>query len=841
MPFPFILAATLAADPPSLGATRTSVRPVLDGRLDDAAWAAAPVTEAFTQKFPGEGKAPSHRTRMRVLYDDHAVYVAFECEQATTPIVARLTRRDRQVETDSVTIALDTRGDGKSAFEFSVSAAGVLTDGVRFNDTEGSNDWDETWDARTRVDGGTWTVEMEIPLRTLRFPTLSKQTWGLQARRYVSELQETDEWAFIPRAMAGEVSHYGKLVGMEGLVAKTPLELRPFVLGKVRHLGHSTERLATGTDAGLSAGLDLKWHPTQDLTLDAALNPDFAQVEADQIVLNLSTFETYYPEKRPFFLEGADTFATPIQVLYTRRIGRAAASPSLRTSAPFGEQLYDTPTPATIYGAEKLTGRVADGWTVGTLSALTARSDVTVQSADGNRSARLVAPTTSFQVARVKRDLDGNGHVGAIFTSTTGYEPTGTERPRDPGGSGGALCPSGDVVGRGDRCFHDAYVAGLDGRWRSPSGDYVAVAQGIASLVRGGPTRTLPDGTVLGSGDVGAGASVQVAKQGGEHWLWNLQYDYASRSLDYNDLGFMRRQNQHTGLLELGYRTLDPWWVTLETGARVSVTERENLDRLNLGRRAVAAQFIRFTNFWQLYHEVHGAPARFDDREVGDGAALERTWGAGYAIFVGTDPRKAISIGAYTDFDRNGNGSYWEGSFDLTVKPLSQLDFTLSPNGVLTHGEPRYVAAGPGPGDYTLGRLTAKNVGATLRATYTFTPRLTLQAFAQLFLASGHYDDFSIFTAAPGDSRPLIRLDQLRYGAAAPPTNPDFEQPALNANVVLRWEYAIGSTLFLVYSRAQVPSVTLAQGQSAALDLGAVKKSPATDVLLLKVSFFTPL
>src|SRR5262249_30681982 len=326
----FVTAALLVeGSPPALGPTRAERAPAIDGRIDDAAWADAAPATAFVQKSPDEGQPPSEATTVRVLYDDDAIYVAVDCPQEHSPLVARLTRRDRVVDADRVEIDLGTRGDGKSAFHFSVNAAGVLVDGIRYDDTELSLEWDENWEAATaRTDAG-WTAELRIPLRFLGFREAPSQTWGLQVRRYVSARQEIDEWAFIPRNVAGEVSHYGTLGPLEGLRAGSPFEIRPFALAKLRRREPTPDTLTSGTDVSAAAGLDAKWHIARDLTLDATVLPDFAQVEADQVVLNVTTYETFFPEKRPFFLEGLDAFATPVRILYTRRIGRQPAAPEL--------------------------------------------------------------------------------------------------------------------------------------------------------------------------------------------------------------------------------------------------------------------------------------------------------------------------------------------------------------------------------------------------------------------------------------------------------------------------------------------------------------------------------
>src|SRR5215470_7976365 len=262
---PLLLALWANANAPHLSAQRTTQPVRIDGRLDDAAWQEAPASEAFTQKFPDEGRAPSERTRVRVLYDDDALYIGFECDQIGAPVVARLTRRDRQVEADHVSIAIDTRRDGSSAFSFTVNAAGVLADSILFNDTDSSTDWDENWEALTARTERGWSAEFRIPLRILRFARLPVQDWGFQARRYISARQEIDEWSFTPRTEAGEVSRYGRLDNLVGLLPRSPLELRPFVLGRVRVRDAQSDMIASGTDATGSAGLDVKWHASQNL------------------------------------------------------------------------------------------------------------------------------------------------------------------------------------------------------------------------------------------------------------------------------------------------------------------------------------------------------------------------------------------------------------------------------------------------------------------------------------------------------------------------------------------------------------------------------------------------
>jgi hypothetical protein len=820
---------------PHLMAARTDKPPVLDGRLDDPAWQKAPATSAFTQKQPVDGKPPVDRTTVRVLYDDDNVYVGVDCPQSSE-VVARLTRRDRWIEADSVSVILDTRGDGKSAFEFAVNAAGVLSDGLHFNDTDYSQDWDENWEGAAHVRRDGWSAELRIPLRALRFPARPIQSWGLEVRRYVSARQELDEWAHIPKEAGGEVSHYGKLDDLRGLRARSPIELRPFVVATLHHHDPQGMTLARGWELLPSAGVDLKWHVSQSLTLDATLLPDFGQVEADQVILNLTNYEIQFPEKRPFFLEGFDVFSSPLQLLYTRRIGRAPAAPTLLTT-PTGvaaEQLVQNPKPSTIFGAAKLSGDLGGHWTIGELTALTGRQTVPVQPATGPQVDRVVDPYSAFTVLRLKRDLGANSHVGLLFTGVERLESPGGYASLPGPGAPSMMCPSGTVVALGARCFHDVYVAGVDGRWRSPSGEYVVTGQAIGSLVANGPPRTLLDGTVIKSGDTGPAVSLHAGKEGGSTFAGAADVEVEGRRVDFNDLGFMARQNIVKTHVNLEYRTLVPRGATLETHSTIDYAQQDNLDALNQFRGLSFDNWTKYKNFFSTYALVRARPRHWDDREVGDGAALQRGGLIGFELALNTDPRKRLSGGFWTQVHFVEDGLSLQGNAQLSLRILSRWDLDLLPSWIYAHGEPRYFAT-QGK-SYLFGNQRAQSVSLILRSTFTFTPGLSLQAYAQAIVEAEHYSSYAFFPANGAGS--LIHLSDLRPVTFPILTNPDFANGTINASLVARWEYLLGSTLYLVYTHAQADSITPSFGDPAAFELKLVKPRAAEDAVLLKLSYW---
>lgn len=823
---------------PTLRATRVrSTAPTIDGRLDDAVWQFASASSDFTQKFPQPGGLPTEPTIVRILYDDDALYVGIDCIQRLAAVQRRLTRRDRDSESDSVTISLDSRRDRASAFEFSINAAGVLSDRIRFNDTEISSDWDEVWDAQTVLTPMGWSVEMRVPLRALRFDMLSSQIFGMQIRRYISQRQEIDEWAFIPPSKGGEVSLYGELIGLDGLRRRGWLEFRPFLIARAQWV--DLDLHAPNLRFGGTAGIDLKVHLTQNLVLDATTNPDFGQVEADQKVLNLTNFEVYFPEKRPFFLEGIDTFSDQFQLFYTRRVGRPPPGPVLREGAPYYERLVQVPLTPPIYGALKLVGSLGQRLSIGAFVALLGKAEGTIEDVGRNTLSRVTEPLKLQSVARLKVAVGEYAYVGFTGTSVNNFEQDG-DAPLVQSSIYSPTqqhCPSGDVVSFGRRCFHDAYVAALDGRWRSRGGDYVIRAQLMLSAIIGGPPRILRDGTVIKSGDFAPGAIWYAAKEGGKHFIAGFGGHVLSPKLDYNDLGYMARQNEIRAYAGVEYRTMKPRGQTIETHTRVEGYYRGNFDGLSLIRGGLISTDIKFRNFWSLLAEVHYGGAYFDDREVGDGTALERAERGGFEITLSSDRRRQVygKIWTQAEMVRNGFNFMLEG--DISVRPLSQFDVQLLPQASYTFGEPRYLMLGDQRGELLFGRLRASSLGIVVRATYTFTPRLTLQIYGQFLLASRHYEDFLSFQSKLDGLNAIVHLSDL-VSSARPTHAIDGTEPVLNLSAVLRWEYLPGSVLFVVYTRSQTPTLTYGPGQAAAFDLGVFNSGPGTNAITVKWSYW---
>jgi hypothetical protein len=729
--------------------------------------------------------------------------------QKTTPLVARFTRRDRVINADRVAVDIGSRADRVTAFHFGVSAAGVLDDGIYYNDTDYSADWDENWEAETSVGPDGWSVEIKIPFRILRFDAASGQPWGFQVTRYTALRNETDLWAWRPRDAPGFVSTFGTLEGLVGIKAARPIEVRFAEILKLRFRDEEARGAAEPHDWHWAFELSGRTHPTQGTTLDVAVNPDFGLVEADQVVLNLSNYEVFYPEKRPLFLEGQETWATPRSVLYTRRIGAQPADPVVKT----GETLVDRAGPSPIWAAAKLVGVTTRSTSIGLLSALTGENEALVTQ-NGQTSKVVADPLSLYNVARVRYAPSLAGDLGVLATAANRFEK------ESPGRS---------------RITNDAYVLAVDGRMRSPSTNYVASAQVVTSLLVAGPARSQPDGISVHPSHPGLGWTVMAAKQGGAHWLASFTQAVSGRQLEYNDLGYLERKNDSSSYADLTYRTLGRWWTTTDTATTVAVLHRQTLDGIRLDDRLRLSSSANFKNFWGASATVYAYAPHFDDRETGDGTALERAGLLGAELWIGTDQSRLFTASLWLQAQRLSDGTQLQGSASLVMHASSRIDLELAPQVLYTSGEPRFLEKDADGSFYYFASLRAKNVGVTARANLGLSPRLTLQFYGQLFLASKEYTAPSQFRVAGGAFRSEIHLADLQ--PIAPWSVPNAEQATLNVNAVLRWEYRLGSTVFLIYTKAQNPTVM--PENPPRLDPTALKGNRgSTDVFMLKVSYW---
>jgi hypothetical protein len=817
---------------PTLVAFRTDQPPSIDGKIDDAVWQKAALQTSFTQNFPDENKPPTERTEMRVLYDDAAVYVAVRCFDAQPDkIVARLTRRDRDIDADKITVDIGSKNDHASAYHFEVNAAGRQLDGTHFNDTDFNTDWDGLWYSSVTRDELGWSAELAIPLVALRYNG-DTTSFGFQVRRYLSRRQEVDEWSYVPRTAQGEVSYYGELDGLTGLNAKRLFQIVPY--DSRRATFRTQQGPLDGSKLGGNIGADVKIGLTSALTLDATINPDFGTVEVDQVVLNLSTVETFFPEKRPFFIEGADLFSTPFQLFYSRRVGRTPPSPRIAAD------VVEIPPEGQILGAAKVTGLLANRLSIGVLDAITAREDTVISRGMGAPDEKiLVEPLTNFGVLRLRREFGVNSSLGLMATSVNRIEPAGAAAPM---AGDGCPRPHGGLTGTAQpvmgRCTNDAYTGGIDTVLRTSDGKWGASGQLVGSVLEHGPGRLVPDGTLIKPGDLGWGVTADAGKYGGKNWLYRVHYSYMNPTLQINDAGFNGSANDQLIQGVATLRSKTPVWKFRDTSLALNLIYETFPDTHQPTARWIPAKWTAtLRNFWTVGATLGAYLPYYDNRETRDGALLENPTGYTFGVNAQTDPRKSVVISVNTGGEHQLRGVSAHANVTVNLHPASFVELDLISNGTWAYGIPRWMNTEMNMDlsrTYYFADLDARSWDALVRGTWTFSPTVSLQAYAQVYLDRGQYGKVTSVTAS--GSRPLLNDAAFTSAATGALVRDDFRDSAVNVNAFLRWEFLPGSALWLVYTRNQTNLPYDPMEGVGRLRLDKLN-GPSTDVVLVKLSY----
>jgi hypothetical protein len=817
--------------------TATDIR--VDGRLDEAAWAGASVAGNFVQQAPDEGKPASHRTEARVLWDGDAIYVAMRMyDPHPDSILAQLTRRDQGSTSDGARVFIDSYNDKRTAFVFGLNPKGVKDDFLRFNDGEGvDNGWDAVWDGAARVDSAGWTAEFRIPLSQLRFSaaSVSGGRLGVNFRRYIARRGETAFWAPIPATSNAFVSLFGELEGMSGIRQGRRLEVMPYVSSKVDHIPSASRNAFVGaTTFTPSIGADLKAGLPGGLTLSATINPDFGQVEVDPAVVNLSAFETFFEERRPFFVEGNDIFRfggmntfndyQSTNFFYSRRVGRQPQG-AVRVDDVSDEHVPDA---TTILGAAKVSGKVG-GWSIGLMDALTGRETADYRGPDGIDRQYPVEPLTNYFMGRVKRDFNrGSTVVGGMLSGVT----------RDLQGA------EFDPYLRSR-----AWVGGVDGSHFWHNREWALTGYLAASRVNGSAeaiARTQrssarylnrPDNdhaaydtmrTALGGHTLGASISHTGA------WDLSATYKEVTPGFEPNDIGFMTRADYRAFSTFLGTRVNKPKGEFRSHSMYVYHNAAWNFGGDVIYNGLGWGANGQLKNFWYLGLSGGYQMSRWDDRATRGGPVMRRPGGWNVGADVSTDDRKALSFssGVYV----SGGDAAWErsGRFGVNWRPSSSVRFSAGPSFTRVQDRTQWVATEEDAtatatfgNRYVFGTVDRTEVAMDTRLDWTFTPTLSLQLFAQPYISA---NDF-------GDYRSLARPRTFDFDPYTRTENDDFTFTSLRGNAVLRWEYRPGSALFVVWQQDRGGEIT--DGRFRFGDnVNGVFDRPSRNVLLIKATYW---
>ena len=811
---------------PTLQAVRATSPIVIDGDLSDPAWQAAPEFTDFTQHDPNDGEPATMRTSFRVAYDDEAIYFGAFMED-THPPTALLARRDSFVNTDFLSINIDSQHDRLSGAAFTVYPSNTQVDTILFNDTGEDGSWDAVWESETKILPNGWTAEVRVPFSQLRFPDKPSHVWGINVTR---RRVRNNEWARIVNTRKGEtgfVSHFADLVGLEGIRRERPLEIVPYAVARADVRTRLTNPLLDSRTQRFDGGLDVKYALTSTLTLTGTINPDFGQVEVDPAVVNLSQFETFYPERRPFFTEGLNIFRfgdspatrrfnfifTP-QLFYSRRIGRA---PQGSIHAPH----VAVPSETTILGAAKVTGKLGNGWSIGVLDALTEAERG--RFLDGFESGRQqVEPMTNYFVSRATKEL-GASRVGFLFTSVNRRLPDELSSLRTSAMSLGI----------------DGYTSLRDRSWifewsaagTRVSGTEEAITRTQRSSARyyqrpdAGHVELDPTRTSL-SGHAGR---LMLSKQTGR-WRPNVQVQAYSPGFETNDAGFMQRVDIISGHAVLQYLNEEP---TKRVRARqlfTGVWTNRNFDGDMLARGVFADGRMTLANYWEVGAELFVGGSAFSDQRTRGGPVVRTLpdW-SGSAGFE-TDTRKRFAVGVEAELEGGEEGSYArELEVELQYRPSPSLVLALAPTVARSRDAHQYLTVRDG--QYVFAELEQRSFELATRVDWTLSPRLSFQLFVQPFLAAGDYHDPHALARAR-------TADYVPY--TAPVGEPDFNFRSVRGSAVARWEFRPGSALYVVWNENRADEVPVGDFRFRR-DARAISTAPSHDVFLVKVSYWLPL
>ena len=792
----------------------------IDGKIDEEVWNLVEWAGNYTEFEPDVGTPPTEQTKFKILYDEKNLYVAFRCFEADpSSIEKRLGRRD-SFAGDWVEINIDSYGDDRTGFSFTVTAAGVKGDEfISNNGDDFDSSWNPIWYVDTQIDAEGWTAELRIPFTQLRFGNDEEQVWGLQSTRRYFKNNERSTWQPLPANPPGWVSEFGELRGLIGLNPQKQLEIQPYSLAQWDTYEEEAENpYRDGTDSRITAGLDAKIGVTNDLTLDLTINPDFGQVDADPGAIALDGFEIFFEERRPFFVENKSVFdynfaGNRDNLFFSRRIGRTPQG------SPFGPGVVyaDSPNNTTILGAAKLSGKTKDGWTLGILESVTAKQYADILDEEGKESEILVEPLSNYFVSRVQKDFnDRNSYVGGIFTATTR-----------------------NMANNLQFLHSHAYSGGLDFKHNWKERKYYAEGSAVVSHVRGSAEAIAATQTSLThlfqrvdadhvevdptrTSLTGSGGRFEIGKGSGGNWRYNFGGNWRSPELELNDIGFLRQADeirQYANIRRFWNKSTS-WFRQANVGLNQfsSYDFQGNYNRIQYEING----YLNWKNNWWTEAGAAHKPRIFSNTILRGGPRWRWSDENFFFLFGGTDSRKKFYMhaGYVNSWANQQNFAFKRYVLRFFCQPLNALNLSLiteleeNPNKtqyvteVDYNGTPRYIMSG----------IDNETFTTTLRVNYSINPNLSIQYYGQPFVFNAEYSDFNYVTNSvaenlnervswyTNDQISLVEetylVDENEDGEVDYSfSDPNFSYVQFRSNLVVRWEYIPGSEIFLVWSQ----------------------------------------
>ncbi|MEE9442827.1 MAG: DUF5916 domain-containing protein [candidate division Zixibacteria bacterium] len=804
--------------------------PKIDGFLDDNVWNTdeIEITSGFLQRLPDDGVAATESTSVAVVYDDDAIYFAlWNFDSEPDNIVKQMVRRDRIGLADNISIIMDPYHDHQTGVEFCISSVNVQVDRIYYNDSWSDHSWNGVWESAVQIQPWGWSAEIKIPYHCLRFTEKDVHTWGINFSRWIYRKMEDVYWSHWPLSETGFISHSGHLTGLTEITPSKHLEIMPFAVSS-SELKPSTPG-NDGKDYYGNTGVDIKYGVTSNLTLDATINPDFGQVELDAPVLNLSAFETWYPERRPFFIEGMDLFRTDFQLFYSRRIGRQPRGWISDTL-----KIYETnrPDATSIIGAAKLTGKLANGTSLAFLTAQTAEeteeyaigyTDTVGYDANGDpipeyietgRPTEVIEPSANYSVMRLKQDIFNNSYVGIMFTNTA-------QDTRYPVNTGG-----------------------FDWRLNTNNNAWHTTGQIVYSRVHGQKT--------------GFGFGGEIEKASGEHWRGGIYLNVKDPYLDLNHLGRLNTNGTRSGSVWIGYREDNPQWIIRRMSHNFNTHVGWTYDDYNYSRNTNYNFYMQFLNFWSMDGGISLDAIDYDPWETRGNGNWELPDNKTYNWWAGlnSDSRKKLSFSIHPEGGSRRSGNWWSNYLGVVYRAASNIQISVGANYSKTTSQLRWVENAEYKRDTdtilvpVFGKMDQTSFRPRVTFTYVPSPSLSIQFSAQTLISALNHNDFSVYGGGQdynydhsvlsdtvdyevinGESIPISRREMNRRDNR-------FNHSSINSTLIMRWEYRPGSTLYLVWTRSRLERDYTTGEFDMSRDVNRFFKGNDNNLFLIKASYW---
>lgn len=793
-----------------------SSRPDIDGKLDDECWKHGTWAGDYHQFIPNEGENPTYPTEFNIQYDDKYIYVAFRAFDGEPQKIQRLAGTRDVFVGDMMGITFDSYHDHRTGFEFTLTAWGQKIDLILFNPENWDFNWNAVWKGKTGLEDSAWVAEIEVPLSQLRYSNEEEQVWGMHTWRWINRYMEESNWEHQSKTGPGMLFNFGELKGIKGLKKSQRLEIMPYALGQLNTMEKvpSNPFASSGRTWGGNAGLDAKIGISSNFTLDLTINPDFGQVESDPSVMNLTAFETFYEEKRPFFLEGLTIFDYKFDnesLFYSRRIGH---SPSV--SPEPNDSLYvDSPDMTSILSAVKLSGTTSKGLSVGLIQSVTMNEFARLSDPDGNQSTTKVEPLTNYMVARVVKSYNGaNTVVGGMVTSVN----------RVINESNLEFLPDDAYTGGLDLRHHwrdkEFYVDGrLIGSYLNGTTTSITALQESSARYYQRPGADYLDYDTTRTALSGYGGKFKIGKGSKGLWRYSADVSWLSPGLELNDLGYMNAADAIKQENEVSYFVNKPVSIFRTYNINLEQFNSWNFNGTYLGSGGHLAFKSEFKNQWQMDANIIFHSSAMDTKILRGGYDMMMPYSLLSFGGLHTDYSKKVVLGLDYRYEYRGNNS--AKSFELkpgiTFRPFRTFKIGLTGELVNNTDDLQYVATKDYLSEkrYILGTIDQRTIGITLRLDLNITPEFSIQYYGSPFISQGSYSEFKYVTDAVADvyddrftiydnivlSDGNYLLDENNdmvpdYSIA----DPDFNFHQFRSNFVAKWEYRLGSTIYLVWS-----------------------------------------